>query len=42
MQGRVYHAELGSASNLELLQGALKTLTTKSHDVLCGLNVSQV
>ena len=42
MQGRVYHAELGSASNLEMLQGALKTLTTKSHDVICGLNLSQV
>jgi replication-associated recombination protein RarA len=42
MQGRVDHVELGSASNLELLQGALKTLTTKSHDVLNGLNLSQV
>ena len=42
MEGRVFHAELGSVDDLELLQGALKRLTDKSHDLISGLNKSQV
>lgn len=42
MQGRVFHAELGSASDLELLQGALKNLTTKSIEYVHELNESKV
>jgi hypothetical protein len=42
MQGRVFHAELGSASDLELLQGALKNLTNKSAEFVHELNESKV
>ena len=42
MEGRVFHAELGSASNMELLQGALKSLTEMSESYIDRLNTMKV
>lgn len=42
MRGRVFHVELENGRYSEVLQGALKSFSDKSHEFISGLNISQV